>query len=69
MVFHIQPVAHIASVAVDRKLLAFQNVLDDKRNQFLGKMLRTVVVGTTGDGDRHLVCITICHYNHVGTCL
>ena len=67
VVFYIEPVAHVASVTIYGKLLAFQNVLDDERYQLLGEMVGTVVVGTAGDGYRHLVRIVIRHHYHVGT--
>ena len=68
VVFHIQPVAHIATVTINRKLLAFQNILDNQRNQLFGEMIRTVVIGAAGNGYRHLIRIMISHNHHIGTC-
>src|SRR5262245_44069076 len=45
MVFHIKPIAHVRAVTVDRQRLAFERVEHHKRDQFFGKMKRTVVVG------------------------
>ena len=66
MVFHIKPVAHVAAVAVDRKFLSFQNILDDKRDQLFGEVIRAVVIGTAGNGHRHFIGIMVSHNHHVG---
>ena len=44
MVFDIQPVAHIFSIAIDRQWLAVTDIVDEKWNQFFRKLIRTVVV-------------------------
>ena len=67
VVLHVEPVAHVAAVAIDGKVLAFENILDDKRNQLFGEVIRTVVVGTAGDSDGHLIGIVIGHHYHIGT--
>ena len=38
-------------------------------NQLFRELVRTVVVGTTGDADRHLVSVFIGAHNVVGACL
>jgi len=55
VVFHIQPVAHLHAVAVDRQLLVVAGIVDHQRNQLLRKLVRPVVVGAAGDVDRHAV--------------
>ena len=44
MILDVQPVAHVASVAVDRQRLAGERLLDHQRNEFLGKLVRPIVV-------------------------
>src|SRR5579863_10334492 len=44
VILDIEPVADIAAVAIDGHRLALQGVEDRQRNQFLGKMIRAVVV-------------------------
>ena len=48
VIAHIEPVAHVAPVTVDRKRLAPQGVENHQRNQLLGKLVRAVVVGAVG---------------------
>ena len=69
MVFHIQPIAHIAAVTIHRKRLAFKDILYDQRYQLLREVVRAIVVGTAGNGDRHPISVMVCHYHHIGTCL
>src|ERR1700733_9814047 len=45
MIFHVKPVANLHSVAIDRKRLVVEGVRDHERNQFLGKLIRAVIVG------------------------
>ena len=69
VVFHIKPVAHIATVTVDREMLSFEDILDNQRNQFFREVVRTVVVGATGNRYRHFISVVVSHYHHVCTCL
>ena len=67
VVFHVQPVAYIAAVTVHRQVLAFKDILYNQRNQFFREVIRAVVIGTAGNGDRHFVGIVIGHHHHIGT--
>ena len=67
VVFYVKPVAHVASVTVDRQMFAFEYILDNQWNQFFGKMIGAVVVGTAGDRYRHFISVVISHDYHVGT--
>ena len=49
MILYIQPVADIFAVSVYRKLLAVKGIVDDQRNQLLGELERTVIVGAVGE--------------------
>ncbi|MNN76564.1 hypothetical protein D3C81_1929530 [compost metagenome] len=44
MVFDVQPVTDLVAFAIDRQRLAFQCVENDQRDQFLGEMVRAIVV-------------------------
>ena len=65
MIVDIQPVTHILAVAVHRKLLALQRIVDNQRDQLLRKLIRSVIVGTVRDVRRELVGINVCLYQHI----
>ena len=44
MVLHIEPVAHLLPVAVDREGLAGEGVMDDQRNELLREVVGAVVI-------------------------
>ena len=69
VILHIQPVAHILSVAVDGKLLALQCIVDDQRNQLLGELIGSVVVGAVRDIRREMIGIHVRLHQHVRACL
>lgn len=49
VVFHKQPVAYLAAVAVYRQGFAGQGVEDDQRDEFFREVVRAVVVAAVGD--------------------
>ena len=49
VVVDVEPVAHVAAVAVDRQRLALDGVQDHQRDQLLGELVRAVVVRAVGD--------------------
>src|SRR5690606_30575073 len=55
VIVDVQPVAHVEPVAVERDVLAVQQVGDEQRNDFLGVLVRAVVVGAAGHADRYAV--------------
>ena len=55
MVFHEEPVAHVLALAVNRKRLLVADVVDEQRDELLGELVRTVVVGAVRDNRRHAV--------------
>ena len=44
MVFHIEPVAHLQTFAVNGEFLAVERMENDQRNEFFGEMVRSIVV-------------------------
>ena len=68
MVFYVQPIAYITTVTIYRKFLSFKNILDNQRNQFFREMIRTIVIRTTSDSNRHFIRIMVSHYHHIRTC-
>ena len=65
MIVNIQPVTHILAIAVYRKLLALQRIVDNQRDQLLRELIRSVIVGTVRDVRRELVSINVCLYQHI----
>jgi len=55
VVFHEEPVAHVLALAVNREGLLVTDVVDEKRNQLFGELVRTVVVRAVRDNRRHSV--------------
>src|SRR3954453_18957121 len=62
MVVNMYPVAHVEAVAVDRQRFGAQCLDDHKRNQFLRKLIASIVVRTTGDN--HLLTIGLVGGKH-----
>jgi hypothetical protein len=44
MVFHVDPIAHVHAVAIDGQLVVAHGVDDHERDQFLGELIRPVIV-------------------------
>ena len=55
MVLHVKPVAHVLPFPVHRKRPAVPYVVDEKRDQLLRKLVRSVVVRAVGNYRRHTV--------------
>src|SRR5664280_2201418 len=55
VVGYVQPVADVAAVAVQRQAFVAQSVGDEKRDQLLRVLVRTVLVRRAGDHQRHAV--------------
>ena len=66
VVHHIEPVAHIDALAVNRQRLVVLDIVDEQRDQFLRKLVRTVVVGTVGDDRRQAVGVVVGTHEVVG---
>ena len=57
VVYHVQPVTHVLTLAVYRQRLAVTDVVDEQRNQFFWELVRSVVVRTVGHDGGHAVGI------------
>ena len=69
MVFNIEPVAHILALAIYRQRLTVTYVVDKQRYQFLGELIRAVVVRAVGHDGRHTVSVVEGTYKVVRACL
>src|SRR5260221_3010966 len=49
IIFHVQPVALLFAVAIDRKGFVVERIRDHKRQEFFGKLVGTVVVRGASD--------------------
>ena len=65
VVAHVEPVAHVHAVAVDRNRLAGQHALDHHRDQLLRELVRAVVVRAIGDDRGQAVGVMIGAHQHV----
>ena len=55
VIFNIQPVTDIQTLAVNRQWLVSQSISNHQRNQLLREVIRTIVVGATGNSHRQAV--------------
>jgi len=69
MVLHVQPVAHVLTLAVDGKWFAVAYIVDEEGYQFLRELVRSVVVGAVGHDRRHTVGVVVGTDKVVGGCL
>ncbi len=67
MVLDIEPVARVLAVAVDRQRLALNDVVNHERNQLLGEVVRSVVVGAVRDDDGQAVGLVVGAHKVVAT--
>ena len=66
MVFNMDPIAGVQSVAVDRDGLVEKRGGDRRRNEFFRMLIRTVIVRAIGDGDRQAVSVEVSADQMVG---
>ena len=69
MVLDEEPVADVLSLAVDRQRFAVADVVDEQRDELLGELVGTVVVGTVGDKRGHSVGVMVGADEVVARCL
>jgi len=55
VVGHVQPVAHLLPIAIDRQRLARAGIGNHQRNQLLGEVIRTVVIAAIGGQHRQAI--------------
>ena len=69
MVFYKEPVAHVFALAIDWQWLAMADVVDEEWYQFLGELIRAVIIRAVGHDGWHSVCIMESANEVVRTCL
>ena len=57
MVFNIQPIANILTLAINRQRFTVKDIVDKERNELFRKLVRTVIIGTVRYNCRHSICI------------
>ncbi len=66
MVVHVQPVAHLQAIPVNRQRPTGQGVVNDQRNELLGKVKRAVVIGAIGGESGQPVGVVIGAHQVIG---
>ena len=66
VVFHVEPVAYVLSLAIYGEVLALQDVVDDQGNELLGELIGSVVVRASCDAYGHVIGVAIGTYEVVG---
>ena len=69
VIFHVQPVADIEPLSVDRKRLVRQRVGDHQRDQLFRELVGAVVIGAAADRRRQAVGSVIRVYQQIRGCL
>ncbi len=69
VISNIQPISYIKSLSIYRKRLIIRRICNHQRNHFFGKVVWSVVVGTTADSHRQIKCSVIRQNKQVGTIL
>ncbi len=57
VILHIEPVADILALAIDRERLAVADIVDEQRDKLLRELVRAVVVGAVRHYGRHPVSV------------
>ena len=52
VILNIEPVTNIQTLAIYRKCFVMSSIMNHERNQLLRKLVRTIVVGATANGNR-----------------
>ena len=68
MVFHKKPVAYVLAFAINGEWFAMTDIVDEKRYQLFGKLIRPVVVGAIGDDRWHSVGVMVGTDKMVAAC-
>ena len=69
MILDIEPVTNVLAVSVNGKLCTLKSIVDHKRDELLGELVRAVVVGAVGYIGREMIRIHISPDKHIGACL
>ncbi|MBA7556960.1 hypothetical protein ES705_49687 [subsurface metagenome] len=59
MILYIKPVPDIFSLAVDGDRRGIFDIIDGKRNQFLGELIGAVIIGTIRKHNGKIICMMI----------
>jgi len=59
VVFDIEPVANVASIAIDRQGLALEHIEDHEGDEFFGELIWAVVVRAVGEGERQAIGVVV----------
>ena len=59
VVVHVQPVAHVLPVAVDRQRLARQGIEEKQRDELFRKLKRAVIIGAVRDQRREPIGVEV----------
>src|SRR5258708_12895325 len=65
IIFHVQPVALLFAVAIDRKGFIVERIRDHKRQEFFGKLVGAVVVRGASDQSGQFVRANVGAYHEV----
>src|ERR1700730_13210432 len=61
MILDVEPVADIGAFPIDRKRFALQGIENDQRNQFLRKMVWSIVIRAVRNDNRKAIGSMPCH--------
>src|SRR5690606_28359082 len=67
MVFHVEPVADVGAIAVDRQWLFLQSIEDHERDEFFGKLVRSEIIGAVRYNDRQAEGAEPCFAEMIGS--
>jgi len=56
---HIEPVAHIETIPINRKGLSLKGIQDHEGKQFFRELVGAVIVGTVGDGHGEIIGLMV----------
>jgi hypothetical protein len=65
MIFHKQPVSNVPPVPVNGKRFTLKSVKNYQRNEFFGKLIGPIVIGTVGGNGREIVGLMIGPYKMI----
>ena len=69
MILDIEPVTNVLAVSVNGKLCTLKSIVDHKRDELLGELVRAIVIGAVGYIGREMIRIHISPDKHIGACL
>src|SRR5215469_11967086 len=67
VIFYVEPVTDVQPVAINRQWLSTAGVQDHQRDQFFGKLVRTIVIGTIRGQRGQSVGVMVSPYQVIGS--